>query len=99
MIRHMFFGKVKDGVPDAEIDRLVDAWNAMGSKIDTIRSIRAGRNACATDRQYTVALVADFDDWDGWKTYAEHPEHDAIRREISSKIIDPDRRGTIQLEL
>jgi len=99
MIRHMFFGKIKPGVPDSEVDRLIAAWNAMGSKVETLRAITAGRNACATDEQYTVALVADFDDWDGWKHYAEHPEHDAIRREISSKIIDPNHKGTIQLEL
>jgi len=99
MIRHMFFGKIKEGVPDAEIDRLVNAWNALGSKVASLRAITAGRNACATDQRFTVALVADFDDWDGWRAYAEHPEHDAIRREISSRIIEPGERGTIQLEL
>jgi hypothetical protein len=95
----MFFGKVKEGVPDAEIDRLVTAWNAMGSKVDTLRAITAGRNACSTDQRYTVALVADFDDWAGYKTYADHPEHEAIKRDISSKIIDADNKSTIQLEL
>jgi hypothetical protein len=95
----MFFGKVKEGVPDAEIDRLVTAWNALGSKVDTLRAITAGRNACATDQRYTVALVADFDDWAGYETYADHPEHEAIKRDISSKIIDADNKSTIQLEL
>ncbi len=99
VIRHVFFAKIKEGVPDAEVDRLVDAWNAMTSKIDSLRAITAGRNVCATDQRFTVALVADFDDWDGWRAYAEHPEHDAIRRDISSKIIEPSERGTIQLEL
>jgi hypothetical protein len=99
MIRHIFFGKLRQGVPDAEVDRLLSAWNAMAAQIETIRRIDAGRNVCATDDQYTIALVADFDDWDGWRAYAEHPVHDAIRRELSSKIIDPDRRGTIQLQL
>jgi hypothetical protein len=95
----MFFGKVKPGVADAEIDGLVAAWNALPAKVETLRAMTAGRNACATDQRYTVALVADFDDWDGWRAYADHPEHDKIRREISAKIIDPDERATIQLEL
>jgi hypothetical protein len=95
----MFFGKVKEGVPEAEIDRLVTAWNAMPSKVDTLRSITAGRNACATDQRYTIALVADFDDWAGYKVYADHPAHEQIKHDISSKIIDADNKSTIQLEL
>jgi|HubBroStandDraft_1064217.scaffolds.fasta_scaffold155146_2 hypothetical protein len=98
MIRHLFFGKVKAGVPDAEIDRLLTSWNAMPAKIDAIRSITAGRNA-GPNQRFTVALVAEFDDWDAWRRYQSHPDHEAIKHDLSDKILEPDERGSIQLEL
>jgi hypothetical protein len=99
MIRHMFFGKVKEGVPDAQIDELVTRWRGLAGTVASIRAITAGRNAHATDHRFSVALVADFDDWAGWKAYNDHPLHDEIRRELSAKIIDPDEKASIQLEL
>jgi hypothetical protein len=39
------------------------------------------------------------DDWAGYKVYADHPAHEQIKHDISSKIIDADNKSTIQLEL
>jgi len=99
MIRHIFFGRVKDGVPDELIDELVSRWHGMPSEISTIRAFTAGRNVGKEDRRFTVALVADFDDWAGWAHYMDHPYHDAIRQSLTNKIVEPSERAMIQIEI
>jgi len=79
VIRHMFFGKVKEGVSEAEVDRLVTAWNAMDRRSRTLRSITAGRNPARPTSATPFALVADFDDWAGYKVYGRSSRAHAIQ--------------------
>jgi hypothetical protein len=99
MIRHIFFGTVRDDVPEASIEELILNWRRMPAEIPSIRAFTAGRNVSPVDRRFTVALVADFDDWEAWNAFREHPFHDRIRHAITFKIIEPQDRSMIQIEI
>ncbi|TAM74769.1 Dabb family protein [bacterium] len=99
MVRHIFFGRVRDGVPDEKVDQLIARWHGMPAAIPVIRGFTAGRNVGPEDRRFTVALVADFDDWDAWKHYMVHPYHDDIRQSLTNRIVEPSERAMIQIEI
>jgi hypothetical protein len=99
LIRHIFVGTVREGVPEEVVDRLVERWRALPGVVPTIRSFSAGRNVSTRDRRYSVAVVADFDDIAGWELWMEHPSHLAVGAELTNRIIDPQSRAMVQLEL
>lgn len=99
MIRHIFVGSFREDVHDAQIDELLARWRRLQTTIPEIRSFTAGRNVSKSDRDNSFALVADFDDWAGWDKYMNDAEHEAIRSQLTSKLVDPERRAVVQLEI
>jgi hypothetical protein len=99
MIRHIFLGTIRDGIPDEQVDELVRAWSAMPGKVPGLRRLTAGRNISPRDTRYGLALVADLDDMRAWEGFMEHPEHVAIFQRLSSRVIVPESRTTVQLEV
>jgi hypothetical protein len=92
-------GTVRDGVSEKDVDRLVERWRGLQGEVPGIRSFSAGRNVSPRDHRYSLAIVADFDDIAGWERYMEHPSHLAVVAELSSRVIDPQARAMVQLEL
>jgi hypothetical protein len=99
VIRHVFVGTVRDGVSEKDVDRLVERWRGLPREVPGIRSFSAGRNVSTRDHRYSVAVVADFDDIAGWELWMEHPSHLAVGAELTNRIIDPQSRAMVQLEL
>jgi hypothetical protein len=99
VIRHIFLGTVRDGIPDQQLDELIQAWSAMPGKVPGLRRLTAGRNVSPRDRRYSLALVADLDDMRAWEGYMEHPDHLAIIERLSSRVIEPESRTMVQLEI
>jgi hypothetical protein len=99
MIRHIFVGTFKPGTTEADIDELLRSWAAMLGVVPGLRSLEAGRNLSPREHKYDVALVADLEDMAAWEGYMVHPEHVAIGQRISGKIIIPESRATVQIEI
>ena len=99
MIRHIFLGTVRDGIPDEQVDELVRAWSTMPGKVPGLRRLTAGRNIGPRDARYSLGLVADLDDMRAWEGYMEHPDHLAIIQRLSSHVIVPESRTMVQLEV
>src|SRR5438445_11352516 len=99
MIRHIFLGTVQDGIPDEQLDELIQAWSGMPGKVPGLRRLTAGRNVSPRDTRFSVALVADLDDMRAWEGYMEHPEHLAIIQRLSSRVIIPESRAMVQLDI
>ena len=99
MIRHIFVGSLRPGTTEAEIEELLRAWAGMLGKIPGLRSLTAGRNVSPREHKYDLAVVADLDDMDAWENYMQHPEHVAIGQRISGKIITPESRASVQIEI
>jgi Stress responsive A/B Barrel Domain len=99
VIRHIFLGTVRDGASDHQLEELIQAWSTMPGRVPGLRRLTAGRNVSPRDRRYSLALVADLDDMRAWEGYMEHPEHLAIIDRLSSKLIEPESRTMVQLEV
>ena len=99
MIRHIFLGTVRDGIPDELLDELIQAWSGMPGKVPGLRRLTAGRNVSPRDARYSLGLVADLDDMRAWEGYMEHPDHLAIIQRLSSHVIVPESRTMVQLEV
>ena len=99
MIRHIFLGTVRDGIPDEQVDELIRAWSTMPGRVPGLRRLTAGRNVSPRDHRYSLALVADLDDMRAWEGYMDHPEHLAIIQRLSSRVIVPESRTMVQLEV
>lgn len=99
MIRHIFVGTFKPDTTQSDIDDLLRSWVGMVGVVPGLRQLTAGRNVNPREHKYDVALVADLDDMDAWEKYMVHPEHVSIGQRISGKIIVPESRATLQIEI
>lgn len=75
MIRHIVLFRAND---KADIDEGVAQLRGMDGKIESLRSLEAGRNVVESERAYDFAIHTTFDDLDGLKEYAVHPVHQPV---------------------
>jgi Stress responsive A/B Barrel Domain len=99
MIRHIFVGNFKPDTTEADVVELLRSWAGLLDVVPGLRNLTAGQNVSPREHKYDVALVADLDDMDAWEAYMVHPEHVAIGQRISGKIIIPESRATVQIEI
>jgi Stress responsive A/B Barrel Domain len=79
MLRHVAMFKFKEGISDAQKAEARDALNALKGVVPSLREMTTGLNKehdlypRASERNWDMVLVADFDDLDGLKSYFAHP--------------------------
>lgn len=77
---HMVFFKFKDDAAEEDIQKVVDAFAALPSKIDTIKAFEWGTNNSPEGKNdgFTHAFAVTFDSEEGRAAYLPHPEHQAF---------------------
>lgn len=77
MIVHNVLFKLDPDLPQAEIDRLGDAFISMKQRIDTIRDVSWHDNISKETRDmgFLHLLRVTFDDQAGLDAYVPHPYH------------------------
>src|ERR1700745_2101323 len=80
VLRHAVFFKFKDGTSDADIKKVVDTFDALPKKIDSIKSYQRGKqfSPIGFDDGYTHCWLVTFADEAGRAKYLPHPEHKAF---------------------
>ena len=80
VLRHAVFFKFKDGTSDADIQKVVDAFDALPKKIDSIQGYERGKNVSTIgfDDGFTHCFLLSFADEAGRATYLPHPDHKAF---------------------
>jgi len=79
MLRHVAMFKFQEGISDAQKAEARDALNALMGVVPSLRAMTTGLNKehdlypRASERNWDMVLVADFDDLDGLKSYFAHP--------------------------
>ncbi|HYY45541.1 MAG TPA: Dabb family protein [Candidatus Angelobacter sp.] len=71
----------------ADVSKVEAALRQLPDKIPCIQSYRFGRDLGVQEGNADFGLVADFIDEDGLQTYANHPEHQAVIRELIRPIM------------
>jgi hypothetical protein len=80
MLRHAVFFGFKEGVSDAEIKKVEEAFAALPGKIDVIKRYQAGKNISqlGLDDGLTHCFLLTFADEAGRAVYLPHPDHKAF---------------------
>jgi hypothetical protein len=80
VLRHAVFFKFKEGTSDADIQKVVDAFDALPKKIDSIKGYERGTNVSTIgfDDGFTHCFLLSFADEEGRAKYLPHPDHKAF---------------------
>jgi hypothetical protein len=80
VLRHAVFFKFKGSSSEEDVDRVVDAFRALPSKIKEIREMQLGENIGRPELSgdLTHCFLLTFDDEDGRAAYLPHPDHKAF---------------------
>jgi Stress responsive A/B Barrel Domain len=80
VLRHAVFFKFKDSAGKEDVDRVVDAFRALPSKITAIEAFQSGENVsrAGLDDGLTHCFLLSFQDEAGRAAYLPHPDHKAF---------------------
>ena len=80
VLRHAVFFKFKDGTSEADIAKVVAAFDALPKKIDSIKDYQRGKNISPIgfNDGYTHCFLVTFADEAGRAKYLPHPDHKAF---------------------
>ena len=92
MIRHLVLFKLNDGVgrDDPRVLAGVEAFRALGGRIEELRFWELGWNISDRPIAYDFAINSAVDDQDALRRYLEHPAHQAgvaLWREFATWVI------------
>ena len=87
-LRHVVLFKFKDGTAEADIQKVVDAFTALPSKIDVIKSIEWGTNNSpeGLDQGFTHSFFLTFASEEDRAIYLPHPDHKAFGAVLSPHL-------------
>jgi hypothetical protein len=80
VLRHAVFFKFKDSSSKEDVDRVVEAFRALPSKIKEIREMQLGENIGRPEfsGDLTHCFLLTFDGEEGRAVYLPHPDHKAF---------------------
>ena len=80
VLRHAVFFKFKPTAKKEDIDRVVEAFRALPSKIKEISEYQSGENISRFegDERFTHCFLLTFNDEAGRAAYLPHPDHKAF---------------------
>jgi Stress responsive A/B Barrel Domain len=80
VLRHAVFFKFKDGTSDEDIKKVVEAFDELPKKIDSIKDYQRGKqfSPIGFDDGLTHCFLVTFADEAGREKYLLHPEHKAF---------------------
>lgn len=79
-LKHAVFFKFKDDADPAAVTQVEDAFAALPSKIEAIKSFEWGKNNSpeSHDHGFTHCFMVGFDSEEGRAAYLPHPDHEAF---------------------
>ena len=87
MLRHVALFRWKPEATPEDVSKVEAALRQLPAKIPCIQSYRFGRDIGIQDGNADFALVADFVDEEGLETYANHPDHQDVIKELIRPIM------------
>jgi hypothetical protein len=78
MYIHMFAFRLKDGVDEAQKERMVSEIRDLQNRIPGILETHAGRNLSARGQGFEIGGVMKFHDRAAFEAYAAHPVHQQL---------------------
>jgi hypothetical protein len=91
MIRHVVLLAWKDGTTPDQISTVEAALSRMPEIMAFIRRYEMGRDL-GISGSHDFAIVADFDNEADYRTYAEHPDHQAVLTDVLAPVVESKAR-------
>ena len=88
MIKHLVLLNWKKGVSETDITAVTDGFARMADLIDIIRRYQFGPDAGLYKGNADYALVAEFNNAADLKAYVNHPDHQALMKEVIGPLLD-----------
>lgn len=89
MIRHIVMFKLKEFATPADklakMQEIKNSLEALINKIDVLHAIKVDFN-CNTAETWDIILTTELDTLEDVSTYANHPEHVAISKNIIAPV-------------
>lgn len=88
LLRHVVLFKFKETVTPEEIQEVVENFQALPSKIDTIVEFECGTDVSVENKSdgFTHGFVVTFQNEQGRATYLPHPAHQAFVKLAGPRI-------------
>lgn len=96
-VRHVVCFRFQPDTDAADIGAMHEALRSLGSRLDGVRTYELGPDVGVNTPSWDFAVSATFDDADGYLAYRDHPDHQAIIRELIDPITD--QRVAVQFEV
>lgn len=96
MLHHVIALRFIDGTTDEQVQRLVEGLTGLQGRIDTIRTMRMGRDLRIRADNFDFASVIEFDDEAGYLEFRDHPAHQHVVRDCI-RPITAERAGVVFL--
>jgi Stress responsive A/B Barrel Domain len=96
-LRHVVMFRFGAGTSEEQVRALADGLDRMPGAVGTMVDYRHGRDAGVTEGAYDYVVVGDFATVDDYLTYRNHPDHQALIRDLVRPILA--ERASIQFEL
>ncbi|MQA60703.1 MAG: Dabb family protein [Actinophytocola sp.] len=96
MLHHVICLRFEDGTSDEQVQQLMDGLMGLRGEIDTIRSMRMGKDLGIRPDNFEFASLIEFDDEAGYLEFRDHPAHQQVVRDYIRPII-AERAGVVFL--
>jgi hypothetical protein len=95
VLRHAVFFKFKPSSTEQDVDRIVEAFRALPSKINDIREFQWGKNISRFEGEdrFTHCFLLTFGDEAGRSVYLPHPDHKAF-----GSVVGPHLAGVFVID-
>lgn len=81
-IRHVVLMQFHEGTDPATVQALTDGLRALPERIPELVDYRVGPDLDLAEGSWDFAVSADFASVDDFRTYRDHPDHQAVIRDL-----------------
>ena len=96
-IRHCVVFKFADDTTEEQILALSEGLARLPGVIESLVDYRFGHDIGENETSWDFAVVADCTDLEGYRAYRDHPEHQALIRDLVTPIVA--ERRSVQFAL
>jgi hypothetical protein len=96
-LRHVVMFRFGDDTTGDQVQALAEGLDRMPAAVGTTVDYHHGRDAGITEGAYDYVVVGDFATVDDYLTYRNHPDHQALIRDLVRPILA--ERASIQFEM
>ena len=80
MIKHVVVMKVRSGVPEAQVEAMLEALNRLPVEVPGVKNWSLGKNLNPDYPDNHYAIVCEFEDLAALDLYLWHPYHQASEK-------------------